>query len=247
MKSFFSRPFFAAAFLWLVLLVAGFFLLDRLLMPYVAGRFKETAEVPALSNLTPQEAEKALEDRGLRLMLDSTAEYSPTVGAGRILQQSPEPGTEVKEGRRIWVKVSKGLQAVEIPEVRGLSLRQAEITLQQAGLALGPVMRVRHPTIPPGAVIGSIPPSRTQAHKGDAVKIQLSEGGEAEDAAMPDLLGLSLSQAEARLKAAGFSLGEVTEKKEKKKLPKTVLRQSIPPGKKGGSAGEKTVDLEISK
>ena len=154
----------------------------------------------------------------------------------------------MKKGRRVWVKISKGFKSVEVPALRGLSLRQAEITLQQAGLEMGRVRRVRHGTVPSGAVIGTSPPAHTTLEKGREVNIDLSDGGDAAPASgMPRLLGLSLAQAKAQVKKLNLSLGKITYKKDKKSLPGTVLAQT--PSAGSGLAGLKgqAVDLVLSK
>lgn len=241
---FFSRPFFLAALIWIILGTAFYLLADMLLMPYVAGKFKGTVKVPALVSLAPEEARGVLDRNGLHYMLDSTGDYSNDVAAGKILSQYPLDGTEVKKGRRVWVKISKGFKSVEVPVLRGLSLRQAEISLQQAGLALGRVRRVRHGSVPSGAVIGTSPPAHTTTEKGREVHIDLSDGGEAVGAGMPKLLGLSLSQAKAQVKKLNLPLGKITYKKDMKSVPNTVLSQT--PAAGAGLKGQ-VVDLVLSK
>ncbi len=151
---FFSKPFFIAVLLWFFIGVIFYLLLNLLVMPYFAGKFIGKVKVPVLVNLQPEKARDLLRKDALIYMLDSTGDYSNDVGAGRILSQYPVEGTEVKKGRRIWVRISKGLKSVELPPLRGLSLRQAEITLQQLGLKLGRVREIRNTNVPSGAVIG---------------------------------------------------------------------------------------------
>jgi serine/threonine-protein kinase len=241
---FFSRPFFLAVILWFLIGAALYLLADMLVMPYVAGKFKGTVAVPALIAKTPEEAKGILKRDNLIYMLDSTGDFSNEVAAGKILSQYPVDGTEVKQGRRVWVKVSKGGKSVEVPVLRGLSLRQAEITLQQAGLALGRVRRVRHGSVPSGAVIGTSPPAHTTTEKGREINLDLSDGGDAVSSGMPSLLGLSLTQAKAQVKKLNLTLGKITYKKDMKSLPNTVLSQtpSVGTGLKG-----QTVDLVLSK
>jgi serine/threonine-protein kinase len=241
---FFSRPFFLAVILWCLIGAAVYFVADLLVMPYVAGKFKGTVAVPALVAKTPEEAKGLLKRNDLLYMLDSTGDYSNEVAAGKVLSQYPVSGTEVKKGRRVWVKISKGGKSVEVPVLRGLSLRQAEISLQQAGLALGRVRRVRHGSVPSGAVIGSSPPAHTTAEKGREVHIDLSDGGDAVVSGMPSLLGLSLTQAKAKVKNLNLPLGKITYKKDMKSLPNTVLSQT--PSAGSGLKGQ-AVDLVLSK
>lgn len=241
---FFSKPFFLALILWGFAGACLYLVLNMLVMPYLAGKFKATVQVPALLRLPPEQAKSILEKNGLIYMLDSTGDYSTDVAAGRILTQYPESGTEVKQGRRVWVKISKGLKSVELPALRGLSLRQAEITLQQLGLKMGRVREVRNSAIPAGAVIGTSPAKGATLEKGREVNIDLSQGAEAAPAGMPSLLGLSLNRAKERIKGLGLKLGKVTYKKDRKELPGTVLTQSPAAG---APYQGRAVDLAVSK
>lgn len=244
---FFSKPFFLAVIVWIFLGALLYFLADMLLMPYVAGKFKGTVEVPSLVGLPPEEAKGILDRNDLHYMLDSTGDYSNDVAAGKILSQYPLVGTEVKKGRRVWVKVSKGFKSVEVPALRGLSLRQAEISLQQAGLSLGRIRRIRSASVPSGAVIGTSPPAKTITEKGREVHIDLSEGTEAGSTVaegMPSLLGMTLGQAKLKVKKLNLPLGKITYKKDMKSLPNTVLSHSPPAGT--GLKGQ-AVDLVLSK
>ena len=240
----FTRPLVPALLACGVLALAAFMAADRLLLPWAAGKFKRKAEVPVVVGLEPERAEAELRGRGLILMLDSLSDYSAEVPAGRVHFQFPDAGTEVKRGRRVWVRVSKGLRSVEMPRLRGMSLRQAEISLQQAGLALGRVRYVRGASLPPGAVIGTRPGPGTLLEKGREVDVDLSSDGSEKSQRMPTLTGLSLTQAKRRIAALGLTLGKVQSKPHGKSLPHTVLSQKPEPGAE--LKGQK-VDLVVSK
>jgi beta-lactam-binding protein with PASTA domain len=240
----FSKPFFLAFLLWILIVAALYLLTDLLFMPYLAGKFKGTVKVPILVSLPPEQAKDILGKNGLIYMLDSTGDYSTDVAAGKILSQYPIDGTVVKKGRRVWVKISKGFKSVELPSLRGLSLRQAEITLQQLGLRMGRVSHVRHASIPAGAVIGSVPPARTTLEKDRAVNVEVSDGKDATLESMPSLIGISLGQARKQIKTMNLPLGKITYKKDKHSLPGSVMSQTP---SAGVPLSGQTVDLVISK
>ena len=241
----FSKPFFLALLLWFLAGSALYLLADLFFMPYLAGRFKGTVDVPALAGLPPERAKDILEGNGLIFMLDSSGDYSTDVVAGKILSQYPLGGTAVKQGRRIWVKISKGFKSVELPALRGLSLRQAEITLEQAGLQIGKVTNIRHGGIPAGAVIGTSPPANAVVEKGRLVNVQVSEGGgSSAPETMPSLSGLSLERAKDRIGNLGLKLGKIEYRKDMRKLPHSVLSQ-VPAA--GAALRGQAVDLVISK
>lgn len=241
---FFSRPFFIAALAWFIIGMVVYLATNLVVMPFFAGKFIGKVKVPILVNLQPEMARDILKQSDLLYMLDSTGDYSNDIPAGKILSQYPVQGTEVKKGRRIWVRISKGLKSVELPALRGLSLRQAEITLQQLGLKMGRVREVRNTNTPAGAVIGTFPKANSTLEKGRAVDIEVSQGKEDVPVGMPTLTGLTLAKAKAKIESLGLRLGKITAKKDPRSLPNTVLAQSPAAGSKLGNAA---VDLDVSK
>lgn len=112
----FPRPFFTALAIWICSLLVLFVLVDYLIMPWVAGKFRATVEVPAVTGLEVEAAADTLNARGLSLAIDTAAgEYDMLVPRGRILSQIPEAGALVKEGRRVWVGRSLGREPFVVP------------------------------------------------------------------------------------------------------------------------------------
>jgi serine/threonine-protein kinase len=241
---FFSKPFFLAVLLWGAIGAGLYLLLDSVVLPYLAGKFKGTVKVPVLVSLPPEQAKSLLDKDRLIYMLDSSGDYSTDVPAGRILTQYPEAGTVVKQGRRVWIRISKGAKSVELPALRGLSLRQAEITLQQLGLKVGRVREVRSGSIPAGAVIGTSPGKGATLEKGREVNVELSLGTDAAPPGMPNLVGMSLARAKERLRELGLKPGKVAYKKDGRQLPGTVLAQTPAAG---AEYKARNVDMVISK
>ena len=92
--------------------------------------------VPKLVGMTPMQAQKLLEPKGL-LLDDSDRFYSPDVPEGRIMSQVPAAGEQVRSGWRVRVAESMGPQRVVIPDLVGGSERAAEINIRRRGLEMG--------------------------------------------------------------------------------------------------------------
>lgn len=241
---FFSKPVFVTLLLWAAIGMVAYFLTNILVMPYFAGKFLGKVHVPALVSLQPDKAKDILKAKDLIFMLDSTGDYSNAVAAGKIMSQYPQEGTEVKKGRRIWVRISKGLRSLTVPVLRGLSLRQAEITLQQLGLKMGRVREVRMSNIPAGAVIGSFPKANATVEKGRSVDIEISQENAPAPSGMPNLTGLTLAQAKDQVRSLGLEVGVIKVKSDPRNLPNTILAQNPLVGE---SYVGKVVNLVISK
>ena len=78
------------------------------------------AVVPALTGLTVSDAGKLAGRQGLRLNLENRF-YSTEVPAGRILAQDPAPGSRVRREWPVRITESLGAQAVNIPDLTGVS------------------------------------------------------------------------------------------------------------------------------
>jgi serine/threonine-protein kinase len=94
-----------------------------------------TVTVPDVTGQTEADATKALNDAGL--VAQSGPIFSPDVPAGQVAYQFPTGGTEVLAGSAVAIAISQGPppeDAVEVPEVEGMSSAQAIQAIQAAGL-----------------------------------------------------------------------------------------------------------------
>ncbi len=241
LPGFLQKPFMYGCLFLGIFLLISYFTFDWLIMPFIAGKFRGVVSVPTLIGLSPEEAQSQLKPKSLVYMQDTVAENSQEVAAGLILSQFPESASRVKKGRRVWTKISKGPKSSAIPDIRGLSLRQAEIMLQQAGLILGEVESIQSGDVPDGAVIGSIPVAETEVARGTVVKIKLSGIHRVTQTAVPQLQGLTLSEAKEKLASCGLKVGELSYKSNRKTLPQTVLDQNPAAGKEAPTGEVKLV------
>lgn len=96
--------------------------------------------VPDFAGMTLAEAESAGRGGKLRIEINDSV-YREGVAPGVILAQRPEASTQVKSGRRILVTINAmHPRMVSIPNVTGVSLRQATNDLQTAGFRVGEIV-----------------------------------------------------------------------------------------------------------
>ena len=118
--------------------------------------FSRTVEVPAVVNMTPIEADRALGDAGLILKIEGE-DYDSIVPSGRIIRQDVPPGKKVKEKRAIKVVMSRGPRVASIPYLVNEPLRDAESALMQKGLRIGKVIPVHSDTVEKGLILAQSP------------------------------------------------------------------------------------------
>lgn len=162
-------------------LLAGAVILNYLLMPALV-RHSDVQRVPDVVRLPPGEAENRLEGRGFGLKV-AGARYDPQVPEGLIVSQSPKAGSLAKRGRRIYAITSRGGQLHTVPDVQGVSLRQAELLLGNDGLRLGGVTYQASEEMPKDIVVSQNPAPGASMNAGSPVNLVVSSGHPESDTA----------------------------------------------------------------
>ncbi|WBB64699.1 Stk1 family PASTA domain-containing Ser/Thr kinase [Streptomyces sp. WMMC500] len=91
-------------------------------------------EVPDVVGDDQDEAAEELREEGLTVEVAEETVYSEE-DAGTVAETSPEPGTELGEGDKVTLTISRGPELLEVPDVVGMSVDDAEETLEDAGFA----------------------------------------------------------------------------------------------------------------
>jgi len=140
-----------------------------------------TLDVPNVRGLTEQEARDEIEARGL-IVGDVERRPDDSQPAGRIIEQSPEPGQLVASASEVDLVVAIGPKDVAVPDVTGTRLDRAQSLLEAADLTLGQVEEFFHATEPAGIVFDQEPRSGTRVNEGTAISVSVSKGPEEEEA-----------------------------------------------------------------
>lgn len=91
-------------------------------------------EIPNVSGMTVERAEKALEKLGFVVKDEISEKNSDTVEAGSVMETSPKIGRTVKEGTTITLIVSKGKNGYIIENYIGKNYHTVKATLEANGL-----------------------------------------------------------------------------------------------------------------
>lgn len=100
----------------------------------------DLVSVPLLKNKSLEEAEQLLKENGLRVGTIDPG-FSDTVPKGTIMQQDPEPLSEVAPGSRVNVVISEGPEIVNVvmPNVVNKPIEEARKAIVAEGLIVGEV------------------------------------------------------------------------------------------------------------
>jgi eukaryotic-like serine/threonine-protein kinase len=167
-------------------------------------------KVPDIQGLTVSEAVRKAADAGLNVGVDNKY-YSVEVPAGRVLAQSPLPGTVVRREWRMRVTESLGPQRVAIPKVVGDQERVAALTVRRLGLDLEESAQMPYNGVPPGTVIAQNPQQGAAGVERPSVSFLISTPAPTQGPAMvmPQLVGMPLAAATAIAAHAGLKVGPV--------------------------------------
>jgi beta-lactam-binding protein with PASTA domain len=161
--------------------------------------------VPQLAGMKADVARARLEELDLKMeLLDSV--YRPDLPVGTIVSQDPaatsRSGVYVKEGRIIRVQISKNTRMVEMPSLIDKSQRFAESVLKNRGLKYR--VQYKQTSESNGAVLkqlynGAEIREGRRIPIGSTITIVVGRNEGGEPVALPDLSGLTISEARGRL------------------------------------------------
>ena len=154
--------------------------------------------------LTLDQAQLQLTDSGL-VVADATEEaFDEEIPVGLVVGTTPEAGAEVIEGTEVTIVLSIGVEPTALPPLVGLSLSEATARLSDAQLELGEVTYEYSETSEKDAVMsvsdsqgGAVAPN-TELEPGVSINLVVSAG------ALPNVVGLTVEEAEALLSDAGL-------------------------------------------
>ena len=242
--------------------------------PYLSGNSKIDIPlyVPSIDCLPKELTElfrRAFVDGQKNAKLRPTAEeyYIALENLGRNIKRgtNPEhyyysnaskcPWCEVtkKMGGRISVNCDSTVtvptvsQKPSVPYVFGMSQTDAESAIKSAGLKVGTITNQNHNNVPFGKVFEQSPAGGSSATIGTPVNLQVSSGttGSApSQLVVPNVCGMTLADAESRIRSAGFQVGVIDNRNHSLKAGR-VFSQS--PAHGAAAVSGTYVDLQVSK
>jgi eukaryotic-like serine/threonine-protein kinase len=153
------------------LLAAGGYLIAQALNNKNAA---QSFQLPDVTGKTFEAAKSQLEGLGL-VVVDPPPTSHSAKPEGTVLQQSPDPRTQVAAGDTITLTVASAFPKVTVPDISSscLTLDAATATLEAMHLALGTQTRAPSDTCPVDTVIGQSPPAGTKVDRGSPVGVTL--------------------------------------------------------------------------
>lgn len=154
--------------------------------------------VPDIAGMDEDHARAVLERAGLQVG-EITTEFDSATATGDVISALPDIGTEVPRGTKVSLRVSN---AVEVPDITGLSQAKATRMLADAGLTVTDTTRGNKTEDSADTVTGVHPRPGTLVDPANpAVTIEL-----AGKVSAPNLVGKKVSEAQKMVAEAGLQL-----------------------------------------
>jgi beta-lactam-binding protein with PASTA domain len=175
-------------------------------------RHGKTLTIPSVRNLSYDEAEKILKDRGFDIEIQDSL-YSDTAAPLSVLRQFPDADAVVKENRTVYLTINRAVApSIEMPNLEGMSFRTAQLVLKQYGLKVKDT--VFKPDFAKNSVLEQqynderIKPG-TKISMGSGITLVLGSGLGQDEFNVPELYSLTYSEALLLLQTTGLNVGAV--------------------------------------
>lgn len=193
------------------------------LLPWIIHSGNEVS-IPSVVGKPFDAASALLEQEGLKPVIGGKTP-SDKIPAGYVVIQNPPAASVVREGRNVYLTISGGEEEIQMPNLRGRSLRDAKFTLERYDLVTGTIT-YQPSDLPEEIILAQEFPPGQRVRKTTAVGLTVSQGPLALQISVPYLVGLYLEEAQNRLAESGLRLGQVGYVKSQELLPNTIISQS---------------------
>jgi beta-lactam-binding protein with PASTA domain len=196
----------------LAILISVFVIIFTLIFLRIYTRHGQALSVPDLRGLSINETKQVLDSKKLTFQIIDSV-YSNSVPPGCVVEQNPHADFKVKENRTIFLTINAfNPEMVLMPNVMGISLRQAQSIIETAGLSIGKLNYV--PDIAVNNVLeqryqGSRIESGDSVPKGSKIDLVVGRGLSDEKTAAPDLIGMYLEDAINKITSRYLNVGAI--------------------------------------
>ncbi|MFC2152620.1 PASTA domain-containing protein [Bacteroidota bacterium] len=172
----------------------------------------QALSVPDFTGMTIEEAHKNARKHKMRIEISDSV-FNNNLPKGTVIEQNPLVGFKVKKNRRIFLTMNaSNPEKVKMPNIVGVSHRQAEAVLKNAGLEIGRLIHV--PDIAVNNVLkqkynGVEIDEGTLVPKGSKIDLVLGMGLSNQTTRVPDLDHYNLERAKNRILRSALNIGAI--------------------------------------
>ena len=167
-----NRGFGYVALIVLIILLAAFaaFFIARLLQTEDI----RLVEIPNVVGDPVTRAQQKMADAGFETEIKRTTDDAAKENT--VLATDPEAGETLEDGSTVVLTVSRGPELVEVPRLKGLTVEEANVLIQDEGLKVGSPTSLRSDAVERGRIISSSPKAGIEVEKDTVVDYVVSDG-----------------------------------------------------------------------
>ncbi|HOV93331.1 MAG TPA: PASTA domain-containing protein [Spirochaetales bacterium] len=235
-------------FVWFAVLLLVVFVVVALIIFFAVLQGPEKVMVPDVRNMDLADALVLLQQKELYPRLTLRFTNNPQ-DKNMILEQSPEPGTIVKAGRRIKLTVSKGAILSKVENYIGQDLESVKLHLQSLFTTSTALVTVREPAMymtsdkPAGTILEQNPPAGTEISGPIVIDFVVSKGPDTQVVQVPNFVGLGLSDAVKLAQTSPITIDFALRKARGNEQGGVVVDQSLEAGKQAKPTDRMKVTL----
>lgn len=163
-----------------------------------------TVTVPNIVGLNQNDAQMNLQSKGLSLIIGGR---KPSLSSpiGTVLSQTPHSGSKLQRGSSLTVILAS--EAPIVPDLKGRTIAEATVLLEQAGFKIQVGEPSAHDSIEKGKIAAQVPPVGTTYEPGRSIVVKLSSGPKT--IPVPKLTGMFIRKAKNLIEEKGFKVGKI--------------------------------------
>jgi beta-lactam-binding protein with PASTA domain len=175
-------------------------------------KHNETITVPSVIGRSLADATNSLKQKEFEVSVQDSV-YIDSLPPLSVIKQSPDPDEIVKTHRTVYLTINRATPPlIEMPDLRGFSFRSAQMFLESLGLKVGNTSFV--PDIARNAVKDQLLDGKTiepgtKVPMSTAIDLVLGNGLGNTQLSVPDLIGLTVSQAREYLSGDNIGIGVI--------------------------------------
>lgn len=167
----------------------------------------ETVPMPNVTGMNLEDAQKTLKSLGI--FAEVEYEESETIDEGVVITASANTGDQIETGNVVTLTVSAGMKPVEVPEVTGSTLEEAQNKLTSLGFQVNKTEEYSD-SVKAGQIIAQSPVGGTKAPRDTVVTVTVSLGREEKKVRVPNLVGSTEMDGTVEAIESGLQIGSVT-------------------------------------
>ena len=161
-----------------------------------------------------------------------------------VISQTPPPGEMIRQTRDVSITISKGTAEVSLPDLKGETLREVEVILDNNDLKIGEKEFLYHEEIPKNTIIEQKPKPGEKIEVEDKIDLVISKGIKPNMVKMPNLVGINLVSAEEKIESIGLKIGNIKRKASSRFKEDQIISQSYQSGE--NIPEDSRIDLVVS-